>query len=264
MTTPNDSSLPSPRSLSRLDLATYLVLRSGAIGLISGSVLGVLFGFSFLAFIWTGIVGAGLGLGLGLVNGLLLSVITCLFFYPLRQVRRYRVIVKVSSAAIAGGGAAVFGPLYFSSTPMTPSSAVLIGFSSILASLIAAWAGGLTGQNIAQWYEQKSGVAHTEPAAMRTSPSPNPSTQVDRYLKALLLSEKSGWISVAFFSLICLFPGNWLLRFLVCGSWNADPFECLPSPRLYTSVIAGFKVTFPIVLLIMLVVMILQNRYKRR
>ena len=66
----NEPSLKSRRLLSRPKLVGYFVLRSGTIGLISGSVLGGLFGLTLFAFIWTVPIGAGLGLGLGLVNGL--------------------------------------------------------------------------------------------------------------------------------------------------------------------------------------------------
>lgn len=257
----NEPSLKIRKSLSRLKLVGYIVLRSGTIGLISGSVLGGLFGLTLFAFIWTGPVGAGLGLGLGLVNGLLLSVTTCLFFYPLKYVRLYHVVVKFISASIAAGGAAAFAPWYFSSTLMTPSSAVLIGFNSVLASIVAGWAGGLAGQNIAQWYEQKSAV-DTQELAKRISHSTITFNKLGRYLAATSLAEKLGWINVALFSLLCPVPGNGLLKFLVCG--NLDVISCLPSPRLYTSVIEGFKVAIPIVFSIMLIFLVLQSRCRRR
>lgn len=251
----------SPRPISKLQLAWHIILRSTVIGLMSGTILGILF-FPIL-FIWTGIVGAGLGLGLGLVNGLLLSAITCLFFYPLRSVWLYRLIAKLMGALIAGGGAAVFGPWYFSSQAMTPSSAVLIGFSSVMASIIAGWAGGLAGQNLAQWYEQKSVAAQPELTTRQTSSGVNPLQKLARYLSAILLSQKMGWISVAIFSLLSSFLGNRILRFLVCGGLATDVYACLPSPRLYTSVIEGFKVALPITFLIVLIVVLLQRRYTR-
>ncbi|MBD1866521.1 hypothetical protein H6F95_04210 [Cyanobacteria bacterium FACHB-471] len=253
----NEPSLKSRTSLSRLKLAGYIVLRSGTIGLISGSVLGGLFGLTLLAFIWTGAIGAGLGLGLGLVNGLLLSVTTCLFFYPLKYVRLYHGVVKFISASIAAGGAAAFAPWYFSSTPMTPSSAVFIGFNSVLASIVAGWAGGLAGQNIAQWYEQKSAV-DTQELARRISRITITLNKPARHLAAISLAEKLGWISVALFSLLCPLLGKGLLKSLVCG--DLDVISCLPSPRLYTSVIEGFKVAIPIVFSIMLIVSVLGSR----
>jgi hypothetical protein len=256
----NEPNLKSRKLLSRLKLLGYFVLRSGTIGLISGSVLGGLFGLTLFAFIWTVPFGAGLGLGLGLVNGLLLGVITCLFFYPLKYVRLYRMVVKFISACIAAAGGAAFAPWYFSSTPMTPSSAVLIGFSSVLISIVAGWAGGLAGQNVARWYEQKSAV-DTQELASRISHSTITSNKPDRHLIAISSDEKLGWISVALFSLLCPLPGNGLLKFLVCG--DLDVISCLPSPRLYTSVIEGFKVTIPIVLSIMLIVLVLKSRFKR-
>ncbi|BAW95574.1 hypothetical protein NIES970_04830 [[Synechococcus] sp. NIES-970] len=254
-------SLKGKRSLSRLKLSGYIVLRSGAIGLISGSVLGGLFGFTLFAFTWTGLVGAGLGLGLGLINGLLLSATVCLFFYPLKYVRSFHVVVKFISVLIATGGAAVFAPWYFSSTPMTPSSAVFIGLNSVLASIVAGWAGGLAGQDITQWYKQKSTTDIQKLAALSISHSAIDSNKLDRNLAAISLTEKSNWISVALFSLLCPLPGSKFLEFLICG--ELDVISCLPSPRLYTSVVEGFKVALPIIFLVMLIVLVIQSRYKR-
>ncbi|MBD2108995.1 hypothetical protein [Nodosilinea sp. FACHB-13] len=254
------------RPTSRRQLAKYIILRSTVIGLMSGAILGSLFGFFPLPLllILTGIVGAGLGLGLGLINGLLLSATTCLFFYPLRSVGLYHLIAKVIGALIAGGGAAVFGPWYFSSQAMTPNSAVTIGFGSVIASIIAGWAGGLAGQNIAQWYEQKSLAAQHKSVIRQTSSGANSLQKLKRYLGDILSSQKAGWISIAIFSLFSFFLRNRVLRFLVCGDLVTDAYACLPSPRLYTSVIEGFKFALPITFLITLIVVLLQRLYTKR
>ena len=89
------------------------------------------------------------------------------------------------------------------------------------------------------------------------------SSKLDQPLKAILPSERLGWISVALFSFLCPIPGNLLLKFLVCRDLNMDVYYCLPSPSLYTSVIEGFKVALPVVLLIGLIIVLLQSRYKR-
>ncbi|MBD1875282.1 hypothetical protein H6F75_17510 [Nodosilinea sp. FACHB-131] len=262
----NDTPGPKgQRSISKRQLAWHITLRSTVIGLMSGAILGALFGFFPLPLllILTGIVGAGLGLGLGLINGLLLSAIACLFLYPLRSVWLYHLIAKVMGALIAGGGAAVFGPWYFSSQGMTPSSAVTIGFGSVIASIIAGWAGGLAGQNLAQWYEQKSVAAQHESITRQTSSGANSLQKLKRYLGNILLSQKAGWISVAIFSLFSFFLRNRVLRFLVCGDLVTDVYACLPSPRLYTSVIEGLKVALPITFLIALMVVLLQRLYIR-
>ncbi len=146
---------------------------------------------------------------------------------------------------------------------MTPSSAVLIGFSSVLASIIAGWAGGLAGQNLAQWYAQKSVAAQHESTARQTSRGVGSLYKLDRSLWGILSSQKIGWVSVALFSLLSFFLGNRVLRGLVCGDLAADVYSCLPSPRLYTSVIEGFKVALPITFLIVLIVVLLQRRYTR-
>lgn len=250
------------KPISRLELTSQIILRSMAIGLISGGILGALFGFSFIVFfVWTGTVGAGLGLGLGLVNGILLSLITCLFFYPLKYVRLYHVIVKVISASIAGVGVASFGPWYFSSTYMTPTYAVLIGFGSVLASVIAGLAGSLAGQNISQWYEQETRDRREATISETLHSSIITPNKAEQNLEVNLWSKNLGWIYLALLSFLCSLGGNKLLQFLVCG--NQDVRSCLPSPRLYTSVIAGFKIVLPIIFILILIVNLLKIKSKR-
>ncbi|MBE9112014.1 hypothetical protein IQ273_21650 [Nodosilinea sp. LEGE 07298] len=250
-------------AISRLDLIKSFVLRSAAIGLIAGAGLGVLFGSTFLFFIWTGIVGAGLGFGLGLVNGLLTSTVTCLFFYPLRNRYRYRVVVTVVSALAAWGGVIVFGPWYFSDTAMTPVSAVLIGFSSVLASAIAGWAGGLTGQQLAHWYGSRS-VAH-RPDSIDSQPANDARLDKLRYwLYGCFSAQKWGWATVALFALLSPRLGNSILKVLVCGDLNPNVVSCLPSPRLYTSIAAGLRVSLPVFVCATLVVVLVQGRHRFR
>lgn len=263
----NDKSTPKievKRPLSRLKLSGYIVLRSGAIGLISGSILGGLFGLTFYvyAFIWTGLVGAGLGLGLGIINGFLLSVAACLFFYPLKYVRFFHAMVKLISILIAAAGTAAFGPWYFSSTSMTPSSAVFIGLNSVLASIVAGWAGGIAGHNIAQWYQQKSTADTQKPADSSISHSAIGSNKFGRNLAAISPTDKSSWISVALFSLLCPWPGRIFLEVLICG--DLDVAYCFPSPRLYTSTAIGIKAVFPIVLLVILIASVIRSQVGRR
>jgi hypothetical protein len=255
---------PSQSPPSRLQLTGAILLRSGAIGLISGSLLGALFGSTPLPWsFWTGSAGAKLGLGLGLVGGLVLSALTCLFFYPYKHPRVYPVLVKTTSALLAGSGAALFGPWYFSSSRMTPNSAVFIGFSSVLASVIAGGAGSLVGHHLAQWYKQASTVNLPESTTDQTNPPQAAPNTLKTWIATVFLSEKLGWISLALLALFGPVPGYWLLKFLVCGDVNANAYDCLPSPRLYTSVPAGFKALFPIVLLWILAIVLLQNRHRR-
>ncbi|HIK08172.1 MAG TPA: hypothetical protein IGS40_26390 [Trichormus sp. M33_DOE_039] len=259
MNNSNEYSFKSQKPISRLELTIQIILRSMAIGLISGGILGALFGFVF--FVWTGTVGAVLGLGLGLVNGILLSLITCLFFYPLKSLRLYHVIVKVISASIAGVGVASFGPWYFSSNYMTPSSGVLIGFSSVIASVVAGFAGWLAGKNIFQWYEQKNQRERRKSTLKATLHDTTTLNTAEQHLEDSLWSRNLGWIYLGLISFLCSFRGQMLLQFIVCG--NQDVRSCLPSPRLYTSVIAGFKVVIPTILVIILILNLVKILYKK-
>ncbi|MER3478295.1 MAG: hypothetical protein C4287_19825, partial [Leptolyngbya sp. ERB_1_2] len=71
------------------------------------------------------------------------------------------------------------------------------------------------------------------------------------------------WIQAILMTiLVCPFLGMPLLGFLVCGI--QDQVECLPSPRLYTSIVAGFKVLIPILLGIWALSAIFRRYYKIR
>ncbi|MBD1874251.1 hypothetical protein H6F75_12215 [Nodosilinea sp. FACHB-131] len=246
------------------NLVKGFIFRSAGIGLLSGSVLGGLFGVTYLAFIWTGLLGVGLGISLGLVNGLLVSAITCFIFCPLHHRRRYRLTITVMSAFITWAGVIAAGPWYFSATALTPSSAVLIGFSSVLASIVAGWAGGLLGQNLADWYNHRLIVEQpiwaAEPATSDTTLLNKPKRDLDN----IFLGQQAGWVKVALFAMLCPRLGNSLLEFLVCGDLNTDVVSCLPSPRIYTSVLAGLRVTLPIFLLTGLAIALFQNQRRNR
>ena len=74
-------------------------------GAIYGAGIGTLFGCAFglplmifggLLVILIGLgVGFGLGLTLGAVNGFFAGIITLRFFYPLRDIRRYRLVITL-------------------------------------------------------------------------------------------------------------------------------------------------------------------------
>jgi hypothetical protein len=258
--------------MSKPDLIRLIALHSTVTGFLSGGALGVLFtmgqklpyilpymsasGYdlddllihTFKALLSEGLLflnllfGAVFGGILGLVGGLLLGAVTSRFFYPLVRVRLYRVIATTIAVVIAGGGAAIFGPLSFSSIPMTPISAVTIGFSSVLISLIAGWTAALAAQDIAQWYKQISADSSLKTSEFATAISP-------------------GFIGVA---LLAVF-GDVAIKWLTCGSYRSGiVINCVPSPRLYTSVAAGFSATLPILLVSVLTYALLKRLFKRR
>lgn len=257
--------------MSKLALARSIVLRSTVTGFVSGGVMGVFFtmgqklpyilpyilvpGYdlgdllinTFMGLFPTGmsllsgfLFAAMFGGVLGLVGGLLLGVVTSKFFYPLVRIGLYRAIATTLAVVIAGGGAAIFGPLSFLSVPMTPISAITIGFSSVLISLVAGWAAALAAQDVARWYEQVS---------------------ADSSLKTSRFSVASipGWIGVA---LLAVF-GDVAIKWLACGSYRSGiAINCVPSPRLFTSVTAGFKAALPIFLVSVLTYTLLKKIFK--
>jgi len=226
--------------MSRLKLVGLIALRTTIIGFLSGTVTGIPFGFMLSSWVAGVVLGTVFGIVLGAVAGLLLGVVTSLFFYPLARVNLYRAITTIIAVVIAGSGAAMWGPWHFSSTRMTPMSAVTLGFGSVLASLIAGWTGALAAQDIARWYEQASANSFLRTSKLKISP---------------------GWIGVALLPIL----GWWSMMWLVCGSFDsARYYSCLPSPRLYTSVTAGFKVALPILFISVLTYMLLKKLFKRQ
>ena len=255
-------------------LVKSIALRSGAMGAVSGGVMGLLYtlgqglvsilshmsaqgydlislleatlttllsiGPLFRTLLFSAMFGAMFGGALGLVGGLLLGALTSKSFYPLARIRLYRAIATTVAVVIAGGGAALFGPMIFSSAPITPISAVTIGFSSVLISLVAGWAGALAAQDVVRWYEQVSAA---------------PSVKTSK----LAISAIPGWIGVA----LLAFFGDVAIKSLACGGYRSEVvINCVPSPRLYTSVTAGFKATLPILLVSILTYVLLKKLFK--
>ncbi|AFZ02771.1 serine/threonine protein kinase [Calothrix sp. PCC 6303] len=103
-----------------------------------------------------GMFGAMLGFPLGLGNGILVGLITRLFFYPLKNARRHRLLVSMTSTII---GTAV-GIIYFAQF-----SGVLLGgtnstlqsllFYAIAPSIITGLSMGAVSKSFAQWYERE-------------------------------------------------------------------------------------------------------------
>ncbi len=178
-------------------------------------------------------------------------------------------ITPTVGAVIAGSGAALWGPWAFSSTSMTPMSAMTIGFGSVLAALIAGWAGVLAAQNEVRWYERweneqtiadgrlSGAISETVYSAVSLETERRPKS-------ALPATVTSGWMGIALLAFAGSLGGYSPLRW-VCKTTDVvgAAFTCLPSPRLYTSVAAGFKATLPIVLAIVLAFVILKKVLRR-
>lgn len=65
-------------------------------------------------------------------------------------------------------------------------------------------------------------------------------------------------------ALLALF-GDLAIKLLACGSYRSGILiDCVPSPRLYTSVAAGFRVALPILLVGVLTDTLLKKLLKRQ
>ena len=101
-----------------------------------------------------GMIGMIWGAGLGFGNGIFLALITRLFFFPLRNPRRHRQLVGISStvASISASYVFIYRPfsIYYSNN--FTLSVLLV----IVPLLISSVTIGFISQSISRWYENKS------------------------------------------------------------------------------------------------------------
>ncbi len=233
--------------LSRLDVVWNYLLRSLEIGLIAGGTYGGLMGLLLLrGRVGSYLLGVGMILGLAIATSFLLSAVTCLCFYPLKQVQPYRWTIRLIGACIAGGLVSLWILWSFSAARMTPGSATLIGLQSVLIAIVAGLIGDLGGQNMTQWYERRSAAA-SDPTARPIRHNIVTLSKTADSFKAIFPAAKLGWLQVVILSFVLPLLGFWLLELLMCGSKEA--YDCLTSPRLFTSAQAGWMTVLPIIAL---------------
>jgi hypothetical protein len=123
----------------------------------------VLFGILFLWFV--GAVAGGLfsvpaGIVVGLSGGILMSILTRLFFYPLKNARRYRVVMGI----VMGAYAFVVSWLCFMAVYLLFSKdhtiqPPLVPWLAMIPALIAGALGYVVSEWITRWYEKAGRVA---------------------------------------------------------------------------------------------------------
>jgi hypothetical protein len=113
-------------------------------GAIYGAGLGALFGCAFGVplIIFGGLVGIliglGIGFGVGIVTGLSVGVITSLFFYPLKNIRYYRLSITLVCIILP----AVLVPFivqwawFGHFTWNLPSAGIIFAFMAMIAGLV--------------------------------------------------------------------------------------------------------------------------------
>jgi eukaryotic-like serine/threonine-protein kinase len=142
-----------------IDALCRSIFIGGSVVTISGGLyssiiipgIGTLFG---------GMIGAMIGFPLGLGNGLLIALITRLFFYPLKNAALHqRVINLISIFTSTAVGAICFGMLglgTLGSTNMLSQSLQHLFFFAIAPPIITGLSMGAVSKSFAQWYEERS------------------------------------------------------------------------------------------------------------
>jgi hypothetical protein len=167
------------------------IWRGGAWGLLAGTMLGTAYGAVFanglfffgllsqapaefqgddvpraivavlllalIGSIMGGVFGIPTGLVVGLLNGLLLGIVTRAFFYPLRDAKKYRRVIALTSAvftAIASWLGFFVIMLFYANTEKANVPVLAIGV--IIPAVIAGIAAGFISQMGARWYEKES------------------------------------------------------------------------------------------------------------
>ncbi|MDY6936961.1 MAG: serine/threonine-protein kinase [Cyanobacteriota bacterium] len=175
--------LEKPASIAKKPVTTLGLLwhvgwRSLAMGTGAGAVYGGIYGAInglFMGIVETstqsvGIVliaiavgagsGAGVGLWVGAANALLVGLLTRLFFFPLKNVRRYRRVLSFLTPAV-GTLAGMFGfffPFFISlmgSMTDTQIYAIVLTFN-IIPSIVLGLSMGAISKLFARWYERRS------------------------------------------------------------------------------------------------------------
>lgn len=162
-------SLSQGRSLSHRQKKPVTTVRllwhafwySTAASTIAGIGYGAIYGTAFFPLLGTfyGIVCGGLlGLPLGISNGLLVGILTCLFFFPLKNPRLHRRIVGTVSTLLCtvGGLIGLVALTHSKIFPFLTSFASDFGLFFVVPALIAGLSMGLIAQRIARWYEWES------------------------------------------------------------------------------------------------------------
>lgn len=103
-----------------------------------------------------GMIGGMIGFPLGLGNGILIWLITQLFFSPLKNPYLYRRVIGITSSVLGTIVSSIYfisiGPSYTSY--FTGLSGLI--FRIIAPSIISGLSMGIASQNIAKWYERES------------------------------------------------------------------------------------------------------------
>ena len=138
-----------PQPLTKSQIVSAIMLRMSLYGFAFGAIVGAVAGIVLSPALYALIIGAIMGLILsvpvGIVIGLLDSLITVGWFYPLKDVERYRLIIGVSMFLVPG--VCMWILLTFLAVNFG------FGFQGAVAIGVAITA-GMASQLIAGWYGQ--------------------------------------------------------------------------------------------------------------
>lgn len=129
---------------------------------ISGGIAAMLF-IALIGAIAGGIFGAPTGLGVGWLDGLLVGILTRMFFLPLRNTRVYRWTIAIISAIFTAITAwACFIGILILYEPTRASVSVPLILIVAVPAPIAGIAAGFISRLITRWYERESTKVTTQ------------------------------------------------------------------------------------------------------
>ena len=177
---PNSPIEKPKKSLTTLGLLWHVGWRSLVMGGLAGAVYGGIYGgvnglalgvssglmsslnLTLVAILFGAGYGSTVGLWVGAVNTLVVGLLTRRFFFPLKNARRYRRVLRLSTTAVGtlSGIIGFFVPTFFLLSANSASHITLGLFFNVVPAIVLGLSMGAISKPIARWYEGRMG--HSE------------------------------------------------------------------------------------------------------
>jgi len=141
------------KPVDTLELFWHIMWRSGCIGsgvtILAASLYGTAM-FPGIGTVFGGVIGGSIGIPISLANGLLVGIITRIFFYPLGSASQHRRTSVVLSILIS----TILAVIGFGNMNM-------IGVMGFIPAIISGLSMGVATKSFARWYENQSNFKNT-------------------------------------------------------------------------------------------------------
>lgn len=148
------------KPVSTINLLWYSLWRSTLIGMLAVAVYAAIYAtfiIPILGTMWGLYIGCWLGLSIGFINGILVTILTRLFFFRLTNPKLHRQVVSIASTAICTAASIVIFPTLLGEMLNYLIENPSLGLIFIVApSAIAGMTMGVISKSIARWYQRES------------------------------------------------------------------------------------------------------------